>query len=109
YPEAVSRIVPARRRAWFVSYINYLVEHDVGDITPVEKRSKMTQLVELAAISSGQQLNMSRLGSDLEVDSKTIDRWLNLLNLMFLVDRIPAWHSISWTPDCSQRFLGWML
>ncbi|MCY4148612.1 MAG: ATP-binding protein [Gammaproteobacteria bacterium] len=92
YPEAVSRIVPARRRAWFVSYINYLVEHDVGDITPVEKRSKMTQLVELAAISSGQQLNMSRLGSYLEVDSKTIDRWLNLLNLMFLVDRIPAWH-----------------
>ena len=52
----------------------------------------MALLIEHLALAAGQLLNMAKLGSRLGVDGKTIDRWLTLLEHMFLVRRIRAWH-----------------
>lgn len=93
YPAALARPVPARRRAWLRAYSKALVERDVSDIAPVGKRDEMVRLVDHAALSAGQLLNMSSLGARLGVDGKTVDRWLVLLEHMFLIRRIRAWHS----------------
>ena len=53
---------------------------------------KLSRLIDHAAASAGQLLNLSRLGSHLGVDGKTVDRWLALLEHMFLIRRIRAWH-----------------
>ena len=53
---------------------------------------EMSRLIHHAAVSSGRLLNMSALGLRLGIDSKTVDRWLALLEHMFLVRRIRAWH-----------------
>ena len=45
-----------------------------------------------AATGAGQLLNLSKLGSRLGVDGKTVANWLGLLEQMFLVRRIRAWH-----------------
>ena len=92
FPEALSRTVPARRRRWLRAYARALAERDVSEIATIEKIAEMSRLIDHAAVSSGQLLNMSALGSRLGVDSKTVDRWLSLLEHMFLVRRIRAWH-----------------
>ena len=92
YAPALSRPSPVRRAAWLRAYARSLTERDVSDIATVDKRDEMTRLIEHAAVSAGQLLNMSSLGSHLGVDSKTVDRWLVLLEHMFLVRRIRAWH-----------------
>ena len=92
YPEALSRAVPARRRDWLLAYARALTERDVSEIAAVGKRDEMSRLIDHAAASAGQLLNLSRLGSQLGVDGKTIDRWLALLEHMFLIRRIRAWH-----------------
>ena len=38
----------------------------------------MARLIDHAAVSTGQLLNMSGLGARLGVDGKTVDRWLVL-------------------------------
>ncbi len=93
YPAALSRPVPARRRSWLRAYARALAERDVPDISPVGKRDEMVHLIDHAAVSAGQLLNMSGLGARLGVDGKTVDRWLVLLEHMFLVRRVRAWHS----------------
>ena len=93
FPEALSRTVPARRQAWFRAYARSLAERDVSDIAAVTKLDEMVRLIDHAAVSAGQLLNMSQLGTRLGVDSKTVDRWLVLLEHMFVVRRVRAWRS----------------
>ena len=92
FPEALSRTVPVRRRRWLRAYARALAERDVSEIAAVDKRVEMSRLIDHAAAASGQLLNMSTLGSRLGIDAKTVDRWLTLLEHMFLVRRIRAWH-----------------
>lgn len=92
FAPALYRASPARRADWLRSYARSLAECDVADIATVGKGERMSRLVDLAAISAGQLLNMSLLGSHLGVNSKTVDRWLVLLEHMFVVRRIRAWH-----------------
>ena len=92
FPEAHSRTVPARRRRWLRAYTRALAERDVSEIAAVDKSVEMSRLIDHAAAASGQLLNMSALGSRLGIDGKTVDRWLTLLEHMFLVRRIRAWH-----------------
>ena len=93
YPAALARAAAPRRRSWLRAYAQALAERDVPDIAPVGKRDEMTRLIDHAAVSAGQLLNMSGLGARLGVDGKTVDRWLVLLEHMFLVRRVRAWHS----------------
>ena len=92
YPPALSRAAPPRRAAWLRAYARSLAERDVSDIAAIDKREELGRLIDHAAVSASQLLNMSTLGSHLGVDGKTVDRWLVLLEHMFLVRRIRAWH-----------------
>ena len=92
FPEVLSRAVPSRRRSWLRAYARALAERDVSDIASVAKRNDLSRLVDHAAVSAGQLLNLSALGSRVGVDGKTVDRWLALFEHMFLVRRVFAWH-----------------
>ena len=93
YPAALARPVPTRRRSWLRAYGKALAERDVSDLAPVGKRDEMVRLIDHAALSAGQLLNLSSLGTRLGVDGKTVDRWLVLLEHMFLIRRVRAWHN----------------
>jgi predicted AAA+ superfamily ATPase len=91
FPEALARSDPERRTAWLTSYAQSLAERDVPDIARVGKGNTMSRLVEHAALMSGQLLNLSELGGQLGLDAKTIDRWLALLEKIFLLWRVRPW------------------
>ena len=92
FPEALSRAVPSRRRSWLRAYARSLAERDVSDIASIAKLNDLRRLIDHAAVSAGQLLNLSALGSRIGVDGKTVDRWLALFEHMFLVRRVVAWH-----------------
>ncbi len=67
--------------------------------------------MELAAVSSGQLLNTSRLAARLGVNAKTVDRWITLFEQMFLVRRVRAWRNnelkrLVRRPNCTSRIPG---
>ncbi len=93
YPAAIARPSQARRRAWLRAYARALAERDVSEIASIGKRGELVRLIDHAALSAGQLLNMSKLGARLGVDGKTVDRWLTLLERMFLFRRIRPWRS----------------
>ena len=49
-------------------------------------------MIDLAAVYSGHLLNHSAIGLQIGIDSKTAERWLSLLENLFLVRRVGAWH-----------------
>ncbi len=92
YPEALARPKPARRQAWLSAYARALATRDVAEIAGVSKPTELSRLIDHAAVASGQMVNLSALANPLGVDGKTVDRWLTLLEQMFVIRRIRSWH-----------------
>ena len=92
YPEALARHVATRRQTWLRGYARSLAERDATEIAMIGKPTEMVRLIDHMAVVASELVNMSKLGSRLGVDGKTVDRWMSLLEHMFLIRRIPAWH-----------------
>lgn len=92
YPEALARSGPTRRQAWLTAYARSLTTHDVTEISTILKTDALSRVLDHAAMASGQLVNLSELATPAGVDSKTVDRWLTLLEQMFVIRRVRAWH-----------------
>jgi predicted AAA+ superfamily ATPase len=91
YPEAVSRTVPSRRRAWFDSYITTILLRDVRDITDTDGLSNMTRLLSLIAVRSPSLLNFAEFSRTIAIPQTTLKRYMMLLEATFLIRSLPAW------------------
>jgi predicted AAA+ superfamily ATPase len=93
YPEAVRRTDTGRRARFFESYISDLVNRDVRQLTDIERPADMRRLVNLVAASTGSLAVPASMASRLQVPASTVKRYLDLLDLLFVTRRVPAWSS----------------
>lgn len=91
YPEMRSRATPARRGAWAKAYIQTLVERDVRDVAQIEHLSHIPRLLAVTAAHCGQLFNATQIGGQLSMDARTVEKYLGVLEKLFLVQRLPAW------------------
>lgn len=92
YPEFVRRD-PDRADRWRLNYVQSLVERDIRDIAEVKDASDLTRLLAFLESRTAQLLNQSALAQALGHSRATIDRYLILLERLFLIRLLPAWHS----------------
>jgi len=93
YPEAVRRTDTGRRARFFESYISDLINRDVRQLTEIERPADMRRLVNLIAASTSSLANPASMASRLQVPASTVRRYLDMLDLVFITRRIPAWSS----------------
>ena len=93
FPEPLLRGSEKRRRAWHRQYLNTLVQRDLQDLPRIGHVEAMPKLLRLAAVLSGQLVNLTALGGRLGLNRITAGRYLGLLEQLFLVERVPAWHA----------------
>ncbi len=91
YPEPLTRS-PARARQWHRQYLSTLIERDVRDIAKVRDISQLRRLLETLAHQTGELLNIAALSNSLDVRRETLEHYLAILERLFLVRRLPAWH-----------------
>ena len=90
YPEAIRR-TPRRRAAFFDSYLTNLIERDVKELTAIERRGDLRRLLALLAGRSGGLLVPATLAAESGIPRTTLNRYLELLTVVFLIKQIPAW------------------
>lgn len=93
YPEMLTRPTFERRNAWAKSYIKAVVERDVKDISSIEKLVEMPRLLEVLAQQSGKLTNFTQIVGQLNLDTKTAQKYVGLLETLFLVHQLRPWHS----------------
>ena len=93
YPEGVRRTDHGRRARFFESYITDLINRDVRQLTEIERPADMRRLVNLAAASTGALAVPASIASRMQLPASTVKRYLDLLDLLFVTRRIPAWSS----------------
>lgn len=90
FPEAVAR--PERRRQRFLDeYVSDLINRDVLQVAQIERAQDLRRLLRLVAARSGQLLVPGNLANGLTITAPTVRRYLDLLEEVFLIKRIPAW------------------
>lgn len=92
FPEAVSR-EDDRREQWLASYLSVLVQHDLRDLANLERLSQVPAILASLAGRVRVPLNKTSLGSAAEVSRTTLDRYLTLLEHVFLTRSVPACHT----------------
>jgi uncharacterized protein len=93
YPEALARDSEERRREWSRAYLESVLARDLRDIAAVERLTDFPRFARLLALHSSQLVNYSRIGGEVGVSHKTAQRYVDLLEKIFLVATLPPWFS----------------
>ena len=91
FPEAISRDNERRRQDWARSYLTSILTRDLRDIAEVEKLTELPKFVRLLAEHSGQLVNYSQLASGINVNHRTGQRYVGLLEQVFLIATLQPW------------------
>jgi hypothetical protein len=88
FPEPFVRQDAAEHRIWQRDRISRVVREDLRDLERVREVSLVEHLVDLLPARVGSPLSVNNLSGDLAVDHKTVERWLQILENMYVCFRI---------------------
>ena len=93
FPEAIERESERRRQAWARSYLTSVLTRDLRDVAEIERLAELPKFVRLLAEYSGRLVNYSQFGSEIDVSHKTGQRYVALLEQVFLVSTLQPWYT----------------
>ncbi len=79
---------PAARRAWFDGYISAYVERDLRQLAQIDALVDFRRLMRVAALRTGRMANQAEMARDAGLSHATAHRYLNLLEVSFLISRV---------------------
>lgn len=91
YPEASCRS-PERARKWQEQYIQSIIERDIRDISQIRDSADTGRLLEYLSHQTAQLLNVTETAKALGHTRATVEKYLSILEKLYLVRRLPAWH-----------------
>lgn len=91
FPEAMARSA-TRARAWHRDYLRALLERDIQDVARVRDPHDLSRLLSLLALRTGELLNITTLGNELDLRRDTVENHLVACERLYLVRRLAPWH-----------------
>jgi predicted AAA+ superfamily ATPase len=93
FPEAMARDSERRCQDWLRSYLNSVLTRDLREIAEIANLTELPKFVRLLAQHSGRLMNYSELGSSIGVNYKTSQRYIGLLEQVFLISTLQPWYT----------------
>ncbi len=90
FPE-VLRLQAKHRRKWHKDYIDAILERDLRDISHIHKIEIMQDLVKIVCAWSSKFMDVSAIGAHLSIRRPTLEVYLNALEILYLVEKLPPW------------------
>lgn len=92
YPAALARPDGTRRARWYLGYLDALIQRDVRDLARIRALDVMPRLLKAVAANTARPMNVARLAGPFAVSAPTIRDYLTLLERVFLLHQVPAFH-----------------
>ena len=93
FPAALVRPTARRRANWHRDYVEALIQRDVRDMTRIRSLDVLPRLLSAAASQTARLFNLADLASPFQLSRPTIGDYMTLLERLFLLERLPPWHS----------------
>lgn len=90
YP-TVQHLDDEDREAWMRNYLNLILKKDIKDLAEIEKISEMPNLLRLLSSRVSNLLNVAEVSRDSKLITKTVHRYLALLETIFIIYRQNPW------------------
>jgi hypothetical protein len=91
YPEVVTRSTPRRRAAWFDNYTTRVVTRDASDVAQLRHLRDLPTLLRLLAAHTASSVSKATLARESGIPETTLPPYLDLLETLYLVQRVAAW------------------
>lgn len=92
FPDSLTAASERKSLTWRKNFIRSYLERDIPQMGPRIPAETLRRFWTMLAHVQGGLLNAASLARGLDVDNKTITRYLDLLVDLLLVRRLPAWH-----------------
>ncbi|MXW92053.1 MAG: DUF4143 domain-containing protein, partial [Rhodospirillaceae bacterium] len=76
-----------------MDYVEAIVQRDVRDIARIDQLNLMPRLMRVLAEHSGQLVNYSGFGASLGMNHVTVQKYLGVLENLFLLSTLPPWYT----------------
>ncbi len=93
YPAALARTTSRRRANWYRNFIDTQLQRDVRDMAKISALDAMPRLLMAAASQTARLYNLSDMAAPFQLSRPTVGDYVGLLERLFLIDRLPPWHS----------------
>jgi len=93
FPEALERRADDRREEWFASYLTTIVQRDLREEANIERLAEIPAVLASLASRARAPLNKTDVSGSVGIPRTSLDRYLTLLEHVFLTRRLPAWHT----------------
>lgn len=92
FPEVVG-LSDFARTTWYRGYLEQLIRHDVSELAEVRAPVRLAALLRAVALNTAGQPTMTTLASAAQIDHRTAATYLDLLEDLRIIERVPAWAS----------------
>ena len=93
FPAALTRPTARRQANWYRDYVEAQVQRDVRDVARVRMLDVLPRLLSAAASQTARLYNLSDLAGPFQLSRPTIGGYIELFERLFLLKRIPSWHT----------------
>ena len=93
FPESYLAVDDFTAMDWLEDLIRTYLERDLPQLGFRVPATRMRRLWTMLAHLQGEPVNYSKLGANLEIDSKTVSHYIDILSDLLLVRRLEPWHA----------------
>lgn len=91
FPEVLARPEGRRRHDWFDAYVRTVTEREVRGIADLYRVGDLPRLMAFVAARQASVLNVADLARDSRIPERTLHRYLDVLDAVYLIRRVRAW------------------
>jgi len=91
FPEARARTSGRSRNAWWRDYLDRLLRRDAVEQADLHHIERLPLLLRILAAGHTQELIVDRLAANIDVPSRSLPAYLDLLQRLYLLHLLPPW------------------
>ena len=91
FPLMVRSLDAMDRYQRFTHYVEQSINYGMANLSEVRERESLEQLLHRYAAQTGQLLNIQKAARDVGLKRSSAENYTRLLELLFLIFRLPAW------------------
>lgn len=82
---------PYSHLSWWEGYVKSYLERDLRQLSQVDSLTDFRRFMEVFSLRTGQMLNQTEVARDCQIPQPTIYRYMRLLEVTYIIDRIPPY------------------
>ena len=92
FPEPFFRGTKRFYNRWKKSHLDIMLKQDLVDLENIQQISSIETLIQLLRRKVGSPISYQNLANDLQCSDKTVKRWLQILENMYVIFRVTPYH-----------------